>query len=104
MSSGSCLQRVVLIAEASAEQPLIEEIERLDFPAYSSVNCNGRSSRPVVSDLFAVSSHVRIEALGPADCVNQLIQLVQDELKNRFSITCFLDYSVKVHGFPQRAL
>ena len=82
--------RIVLVAESGAEEPLIREIERLGFTAYWSVNCTGRGTRAIVPSLFAESSHIRIEALGPRYLAQELLQFVRDEM-SRFSITCFTD-------------
>lgn len=88
--------RIVLIAESAAEKLLVEEIERLSFTAFWSVNCTGRASRAIVSNVFDQSSHIRIEALGPRFLVEQLLQFVKDEL-SRFSIVCISDL-VDVRG------
>ncbi len=82
--------RIVLMAESAAEQRLIREIERLGFTAYWTVHCTGRGARNIVHDVFAESSHVRIEALGPRHLAQQLSQFVREEM-SQFSITCFKD-------------
>lgn len=103
MSDPEVLRRIVLIAECAAEGVLLREIERLGFSAYSSVNCVGRGARATVDDVFAKSSHVRIEALGSELTIQQLKWIIQDELDGRFSVTYFTDL-VEVGGGVLEAL
>lgn len=84
-------RRVVLIADASLEQALLQEIESLRFDAYSSVPCAGRTARSGIDYVFSATSHVRIEALGSPLSVQRLMHLVSEGALGRFGVACFSD-------------